>query len=1245
MFHRATTPQGIVVSIESYSNISNASLSLQLLRAGSPVGNIELATPNNGSVQTISLGGINDLFGISWSYADVNNINFGVRLLCAGSDKSEMFIGYVTVEVYYATSQKNFNYITTYEDAFGNIYNVSLDSSGEFWIEYVSTNPGVLTPLFGGPPANSFASSFNANSRQYMAISDLLQGNYPPQQIIGTSSAQTGWNDRVSQVGPGHAPSFTSTLTTTGGSTVTSFTYSSGILTLAATNSFTAGEVVSFSVASSDALYALNGLSFNVLGTELSSSQFEISSSLVTTASGTSSADVTGQYTYQVSSITQTATQPYAAWDGLLWSAGPGSTSSGNVITIYYGRDIEDTVLDTAFSNGVYSVYVYVTGAGIAIANGTHLVTGIGVGTPPGASTSRHYLTYSVTSSSYQKIQSGDQSAAGVYQMTIATMTTSLPLPGVQTGDRVTVTGSSVSSWNNTWEILNSLNSGSYSINTTSMSSGTATYTWSLSGSTSIAPASGELVTVTGTLSGDGIFNVTDAVIASVSGSTSGTFTVSGFGGNLTYASETEDGQATTSGTQFQIDPGPDAVGNSTDDPIFGNSTGGYITLVGSSSVVVGSGTRKGTVFFITRNGYWTAPAPPVQFNTDTNSNYILAADIPIGSPNVVARVIAFTEAGANGQPGASYYTIPEPVSFVYNTVTYLSSSLIIWDNTTTTAKFTFPDSVLLNAEEIDIQGNDLFNLGELGDAAWCTQYAGRSVYGRVRNKIQNFVNLTFDGGYNPNPGGALSPLGWGVDVTYNYAGSMPTLLTSPVSGNSLYVKNSTGSANTLGMIYQSAYQDWNNVAILQNQTMYSVRITSRIPSGNTTGSLLVELAEYNSSSGWGKGYGAFSLPFASMTSAMGTYSGTLLTTNTLTIPEDLYIRVYGTMAAGADYEIDRIEIFPTLEPTNYTQLVISYANDLESFDTVTGGIDTTTTNTQPANGGFILHDQFYILKESSMGYVSDTPGQEPSTWNPYREVSNVAGACGINAYDVGEEWAVMACQNGLFVFNGGQPTPIQLEVPDLWEAINWKYAHTICVRNDVVNRRIYISAPMATPNQWCPDFATNSNPTTPNVVLMMNYEGIGTVEELINGAPMHVTMMGKLAVHDLRRKWSLWSIPTPYIGLVKRNELFSEMMFCNGISSSKIYMLESYTSGADDNAPFVSSYCTYGFVDQTKAAENPAFGKHNKRYNYYDLLVSGNGSVYAGTLDLVCFQNVLNAPYPFTVPGVSFFQTRQQMM
>jgi hypothetical protein len=117
--------------------------------------------------------------------------------------------------------------------------------------------------------------------------------------------------------------------------------------------------------------------------------------------------------------------------------------------------------------------------------------------------------------------------------------------------------------------------------------------------------------------------------------------------------------------------------------------------------------------------------------------------------------------------------------------------------------------------------------------------------------------------------------------------------------------------------------------------------------------------------------------------------------------------------------------------------------------------------------------------------------------------------------------------------------------------------------------------------------------------------------------------------VQDIHRKWSLWTIPTPYIGLVKRSELNSLMLFCNGIGSSKIYQLNPVESGMDDGVPFTSSYCTYGFVDSDQAQTNPIFGTNNKRFRYVDFLING-----VGTAQPTFFQNTLQAKYPYQIPG-----------
>lgn len=1138
----SATPQGFQIAVLGYA-LAPATVSVQMLKAGVLVGQPRSIALPVGAPATVPLGGINDLFGSDWLYSDLNSTTFGLQLTVVGSSATEAFLGFTTLTAYFAPIAENFNYVATFEDSFATIRTLALDASGQWWVENVSTNPGVLMPLFGGPPANSYAVSFTTDSRQYIAISNLTQGNYPPQQYTGQ------WNDRVSQVGPGAPPIF-------------------------------AGVV----------------------------------------ASGT---------TFDIESITQPAIQLSTGnntnhFDAILQSNGPGSTTPGNVVTVYTRlteNDPQDPVLAAAMASGI-PVYVYISNVTGTFIPGTYQVTSISTGIPPGGGGTRWTFTYNVNSIQYQ--QQGH--VLGNYQISLATLTTAAPVPGLTVGSRITVNDVTPAAWNNVWSIVQTLNSGAFNITETRVSGGVATYSYALTG-LGTPPVAGQLVTITGTNNANGALNLVNATIATASGGSSGTFTIAVSAADFPAAAE--EGQGTTAGTIFTFDPGA-ALDGTTGDPIFGNAgAGGTLTFAGNGQFI-GVGTRKGVVFGITRNGMWTRPSPPVTFDIADNTGAIQATNIPIGPPDWVARGIAFTEGGANGVPGANFFTLPQPVQFIVEGVTYTASSLFINDNTTTSATFSFPDTELLQSEAIDIEGNDLFNLGELGDSAWCTQYAGRTVWGRVRNKIQNFLNLTFDGGYLANPGGNLLPLGWSLNAATAPTGGLPTLLVSPVFGNSYYINNQTGSTQAvLDMIYQSAYQDWNLVPILQNQTAYSVRVTCRTPGSGTAGALVVDLTDFNTGTGFGKTYGTFTLPLSSMTSTMTTYQGTLLTDETLNITAEMQLRAYAAnLTNGEDLEIDCIEIFPTLAPTNLTGLTFSYLNDPESFDLVTGGNDTSVVNAQPANGAFEIHDQLYVVKESSLCYLKDTPNQEPANWNPAQEVSNVAGACGINAFDVGEEWAVMACQNGLFLFNGGAPVPIQIEIPDIWKAINWTAGASIVVRNDVAERKIYIAVPLATPNPWMVDETVNSNPQTPNVVIALDYKGIGTIEELMEAMSMHVTMTGKLAIHDMRRKWSLWTIPTPYIGLVKRDELTSTMMFCNGIQSSNIYTLTG-PKGVDDGADFTSSYCCYGFVDADKAAEMPMFGLYNKRYVGYDALIEGEGNVQP-----IFYQNSLSARYPFSTPG-----------
>jgi hypothetical protein len=378
------------------------------------------------------------------------------------------------------------------------------------------------------------------------------------------------------------------------------------------------------------------------------------------------------------------------------------------------------------------------------------------------------------------------------------------------------------------------------------------------------------------------------------------------------------------------------------------------------------------------------------------------------------------------------------------------------------------------------------------------------------------------------------------------------------------------------------------------------------------------------------------------MSTTMQVFTGTLLT-----VPFPVATTIAGSVVAGvspylvlalqvtglgpgADCLIDRIEVFPTLQPYLLAQVYGSYVDDLEAVDASGSGgiVDTSEENPQACMGGFVMHDVLYLLKTDSMDSTEDNPSSEPGGWGVH-EVSNRVGAIGISSYDTGEEWCITACRDGIYGFNGGQPVKIMQEIWQVWEQINWVAGNTIVLKNDIVNRRILCAVPLATPNQWLPFDPVNLAPTTPNVILMCNYQGLNDFQDLVSSPQMHTTMFGTLAAVDMKRKWSIWHVATPYMDFISRQAVENKPLFvCNGIESSKIYQfLDDQLS--DDGVAIYGLYTTYGFVNAAKAATLPIFGFHQKRYT-----VLQGTSYGAGVMKVVAYQNTLGATYPYTIPG-----------
>lgn len=906
--------------------------------------------------------------------------------------------------------------------------------------------------------------------------------------------------------------------------------------------------------------------------------------------------------TYAVTSITQVAQKTLGDGTGnyyVLWSAGPTLTTPGNVLTFY--GPIGSTWVG-AGPTGQLALGDQIVLSSVQTMNGFNPNNGGGnpaaytviqIGTAKGSGGMHPIFSVQVLETGFydQTVTNGAK-----YQPTLATLTAAEPIPNLQVGGQITETGATPAGWNGTWTILFSANAAQLQINNTSLTSNVATYSYTLiSGST---PSTGQLVTVFGTNNGNGIFNIVNGVIT---GTGAGTFTVAITSPNISSAAE--DGNAIVSGTIFQFDPGI-IIGNT--------SVGGSVVAAGN----IGAGLRNCVVMFLTRNGFLTGCSVPVTAYLTGGTTQLQVTNIPIGPANVVARWIAFT--GANG---GNYFVIPVPVKVLSQSQSVIYSSTVVNDNVSTQATFIFTDAILLAALAIDVQGQNQFEVGEVGSCLGNIVYANRMFYWGVQNKVPNFVNWSFDGGIGrivPPPGDSGTtiqtyPLGWTVDPV-NGAGG--TVVVSPVFGNSYSIINSSGSTQSIyGMITQPAFQDAYQVNIINPQVAYSVRVTARCPSGSASGNLVVDLY----SPGIGRQFGQFVVGLSSMSTVMQIFTGTILTSVFSNVPNDLVLRVYSTsIPNGGDIEIDRLEVFPTTQPVLLPNVWGSYVSAFEAVDQVTGNIDTSSINEQPVRAAFNLYDTLYFVKARSIVSTQDNGVTEPSQWN-IRTVSNSVGTLSINGVDytslqTGEAYVVIAGRPGVYIFSGGEPIPIHREIQQIWNAINWNAESSLWVRNDIVNQRLYIGIPLPTPNEWLPNAPVNASPTTPNVILMCNYKELNTGGEIASRPGVHDSAFtGHLLSLDIVRKWSLWQITSPYADFILRSTSQTPLALGNSQGNGKVYTLQE-GGGSDDGAAVNELYTTYAFID-SMTAEQIGLGSLRHLYAYMVARLSGSGNLSVTTL------------------------------
>jgi hypothetical protein len=566
-----------------------------------------------------------------------------------------------------------------------------------------------------------------------------------------------------------------------------------------------------------------------------------------------------------------------------------------------------------------------------------------------------------------------------------------------------------------------------------------------------------------------------------------------------------------------------------------------------ADSSTVGSitpGVHQCTVIFVTRQGFWTAPSPPVSWTS--TGNKVSVTNIPTGPSNVVQRLLAFT-----AEAGANFYNVP--------------ATMTINDNTTTSLTVDFTDTILLSGTSMDY----LFSQIELPEQLGVVDYAERIFWWGERANMDNWRNLTFDGGWDSSGNGR--PLGWQLDPLFGVGASRES---SDVAWGDAFRIMADGVTAARGVISQNAIVDASGNPLLLNNTDYSVRARVKRSAGLTAGTFRINA--YSPTLGqFGTG---LAVSVSQATSAYQEFTAQLLAPQT-SLPSDLTLRVYADgipAPSGESFLADNIEIFLTNAAQNSSLVRASGTEEPEAYDGVSGIMNIAVNNGQGLRAAFSLRNNLYFVKERSM-YVTATDGvNEPALW-AVEEVSNKVGTPSAHGVGVGEEWVVIAGRSGLYYFDGSEPVKLSQEIQPTWDAINWQYGQNLWVEVDTQHKRILVGVPMGSATQ-------------PNQILMLDYtEGLQDPLLAMFGSP------------ERSRKWALWNIAANSCGLIERSTGIAQIFFGSNNSTSKVYAL---TPGqrSDDGAA-INSFYTTAFLAATGVSGRNLFG-------YLTAYVQGAGSL-----------------------------------
>ena len=586
-------------------------------------------------------------------------------------------------------------------------------------------------------------------------------------------------------------------------------------------------------------------------------------------------------------------------------------------------------------------------------------------------------------------------------------------------------------------------------------------------------------------------------------------------------------------------------------------------------------------VNFLTRQGAVLKSSPYVKFIAN-GGQYPQIDDIPIGPENVVARILEFT-----GADGAYFFYLPIPAQVNGQVV---STATQINDNTTTSILLDFSDNSLFAGLATSIPGNDLKAQIVLDGALGFGQYATRSVTYGQRNRLQNLLNMSFDGGFLPSA--PTLPAGWTPGANPGALATNPAL-----PPKSAYLITAAAGPNPNGVLSQSAYLDAYGNPILTGNTPYRFRVWLQPSAIDPT------LDFYAVISSASTGFTSTATINGALMSTAGSFVEADFSVKTPEeIPEDMLLTIYAiAFENDRTLLVDEQSVIYAQTPYLDGNLFGSYGNNPEGIDGVSGKFGPVTDTRKVMDFG-VMRETFYMLTQEPSGRLHETTDNgttEPSGW----QVNEVGANCGaLSAFSLtksqaddtaasgGEEWMAWASLSGGRIFGGSYPDKISQEIQPDWEKINPEAALTVWCVNDPVERALYFGVPLG-------------NATAPNKILFMSYRQLDSAQAIAASPPFRVSFSGRLISTDNSRKWSLWNMSMNGAALMYREAGDLSLVLGGGNGQTpgiggfgNVYTLNPQKYTDDDYGLVQSYYYTYGFVNRG-AEQQLQVGSHQKGF------------------------------------------------